>query len=316
MRDTFEGDDDLLRRYLLGELSEEETERLEPRLLEDDRLLEQMEAVEGDILAEYAQGELTREQEREVRRRLIATEDGKARLAMVRSLHRVANETAAARTPMGEVVPLSRPQSKRSFPYTPVTALAAALLLAVVGLSVWSQLPGRFGNPPIEAPANHIGEAIVRTPTPDPGPPEGATPGQQTVEPVTETPGVVEPAPPAKARPEPVVVEVPLGSVERGSEEQETLQRVVPENAEEVVLRVPLREEAFTTYKAVLTLPDDSKKIFEGLALDSLPSGQGIQFPLPAASVSEGLYTIEVVGYTASGDDELVGEQKLEIRRP
>jgi hypothetical protein len=295
MRDTFEGDDDLLRRYLLGELSEEETERLEPRLLEDDRLLEQMEAVEVDLLAEYAQGELTREQEREVRRRLIATEDGKARLAMVRSLHRIGQE---------------KPRWRSSW-YVPTAALAAALLVAVVGTSVLPDLQG--------PPGNNIGKAVVSTPTPDPGPPKGATPGQQTVEPVTETQEVVEPAPPVKAKPEPVVVEVPFGSAQRGNEEQEILeilQRVVPKNAEEVVLRVPLREEAFTSYKAVLTLPDNSQKVFEGLELDSLPSGPGIQFPLPAASVSEGLYTIEVVGFTASGDDELVGEQKLEIRWP
>ncbi|HYG64769.1 MAG TPA: hypothetical protein VEL74_19470 [Thermoanaerobaculia bacterium] len=316
MRHTFEGDDDLLRRYLLGELSEEETARLEPRLLEDDRLLEQMEAVEGDLLAEYAQGELTEEQEREVGRRLTATEEGRARLALARSLHRIANETPAEQKPRATVVPMPRVSSRRPSWYAPMAAMAAALLLGVVGLSVWPQLQGRFGeHPPAEVSNNNIGEAIIRTPAPDPVSPVEATPGEQPAEPAAETPVSTEIVTAPEPKPEPVGVELPLRSGQRSGEAQDVLRREVPGNAEKIEFRVPLRDEGFTSYKIVLYGPDRPEDVFPGLELRPLASGRGLRFQVPAAQVSDGLYRIEAFGVTASGDDELIGDQEFEIQR-
>lgn len=52
-------DASLARRFLLGRLSAEESERFETRLLEDGELFELVQAVEGDLLDELARGELT-----------------------------------------------------------------------------------------------------------------------------------------------------------------------------------------------------------------------------------------------------------------
>src|SRR5215211_3520558 len=79
-------DDEILRRYLLGGLEEEQADDLERRLLEDGELFELAEAVEGDLLAAAARGDLPPAERGHVLRRLAASPEGRTRLALARGL--------------------------------------------------------------------------------------------------------------------------------------------------------------------------------------------------------------------------------------
>lgn len=79
-------DEELLRRFLLGELGAEEAEAVERRMLEDDAFFEQAEAIERDVLADCARGGLTAAQKERVRCRLEASPEGQARLALAEDL--------------------------------------------------------------------------------------------------------------------------------------------------------------------------------------------------------------------------------------
>src|SRR3569832_962282 len=83
-------DDELLRSYLLGQLPEDEADRLERRLLAEDELFELSEAVEADLLAEYAQGGLAPAERERVQRRLASSPQGRERLMLARSLSELA----------------------------------------------------------------------------------------------------------------------------------------------------------------------------------------------------------------------------------
>jgi hypothetical protein len=142
-------DDNLLRRYLLDQLGEEEKEQVEQRLLADDDLFEAAEAVEGDLLHAYVRGELTAAERQSIDRRLAASPRGKARLDLARGMShwadsqprsapRAVEATEAVQTVErggGQVKPFPR---RLTQPFVGF-ALAASLLFAAT-LGVWTML--------------------------------------------------------------------------------------------------------------------------------------------------------------------------------
>ena len=121
-------DDEMLRGYLLGELTEEEADAVEGRLLMEDELFELSEAIESDLLAEYAQGSLAPAERELVRQRLAASPQGRERLMLARSLNVLAAREKAAVLPF---VPRTAPSRQPALRW----AALAAGLLAAAGLA-------------------------------------------------------------------------------------------------------------------------------------------------------------------------------------
>src|SRR5436305_13628758 len=115
-------DDELLRSYLLGELSEEKADAVEGRLLTEDDLFELSEAIEVDLLAEYAQGLLAPAEREHVQRRLASSPQGRERLKLARSLSILAGGDAKP-----SVLPFVRRAATYKGPALPQGALTAAL---------------------------------------------------------------------------------------------------------------------------------------------------------------------------------------------
>ncbi|MFP5288327.1 MAG: hypothetical protein ACLGI9_21505, partial [Thermoanaerobaculia bacterium] len=122
--------DELLRRYLLGRLETEERDLLEERLLREADLLEQAEAAEADLLDDYAHGRLAPEEREQVAHRLASSPRGRARLALVQDLGRIAGEKNVLAFPRRELSRFER-----------AAALAAMLTLAVLSLLVIAKDP-------------------------------------------------------------------------------------------------------------------------------------------------------------------------------
>lgn len=180
-------DDELLRRYLLGELPEAEVERLESRLLEDDALFELAEAVEADLLAACARGELAPAERERVLLRLASSPQGRERLALARGLTSLAPRSTVVPFPV-RTPPLARPAVR--------WAAAAAALVAVAGgswfalheirtLEKGQRIAEEIQPPPIDTPENPVvppppdTPAVIvekKPPVPTPEPPERAVP--------------------------------------------------------------------------------------------------------------------------------------------
>jgi hypothetical protein len=130
-----------LRRYLLGQLPEEEERGLEARLLADPELFELAEATEAEILDEHFRGELSAADPANgqgLLDRLSASPAGRRRIALAQGLAAI-----TARPALAEVVPfrprlLARPAVR--------AALAAALVGAAV--AVWQLFPAAPISPP------------------------------------------------------------------------------------------------------------------------------------------------------------------------
>ncbi len=134
-------DDDLLKRYLLGDLPGDEEEALERRLLAEDGLFELAEALEAEVLEEYARGGLTPAQNARLARFLRASPEGRVRLAVVRGL---AQSPMSARNPAPvNVLPFARPVRTVPSRLQAAAAIAAMLLLALgAGWLASVQIPG------------------------------------------------------------------------------------------------------------------------------------------------------------------------------
>jgi anti-sigma factor RsiW len=127
-------DDELLRSYFLGEMSQEEAEELEKRF-GDDELFKLAEAIESDLLAAAARGELAPAERERVLKRLASSPQGRERLAFLRALNKAADEEKHA-TPKVVRFPDRAPASRRVAQW--VIALAASLLV-ITGL-IWYEI--------------------------------------------------------------------------------------------------------------------------------------------------------------------------------
>jgi hypothetical protein len=141
------GDYEKLRRYLLGRLPEEEADRLEQRLLLDDRveedpelsLFELAEVVEAELLDECARGELPADDCQALVDRLHASAGGRERLA---------NADVLSRGPLpGPKAPVSKIPK-------PVMRTVAALAASVAVLAVGAA--ELFSVPPVPLPVTSI----------------------------------------------------------------------------------------------------------------------------------------------------------------
>jgi hypothetical protein len=167
------GDDDLLRRYLLGELAEDERERLQAAYFDDDALFARLLAAEDDLIDAYARGTLTGARRRRFEQRFGQAPDHRRRLGFARALrHAVAPRPARAAGP-----PPSRPAGGRarwrlSQPWTAVAA--AVLFAALLGGGWWAA--HLADTPPLRRAAGPSPVPRPRHPAPAP-PPETAAPG-------------------------------------------------------------------------------------------------------------------------------------------
>ena len=79
-------DNQLLIRYLLGSLSEDETERLDELSIADDRFAADLHAVEHDLVDAYASGALDEDTRRRFELHYLSSPQGRAKVAFARTL--------------------------------------------------------------------------------------------------------------------------------------------------------------------------------------------------------------------------------------
>ena len=87
-------DDDLLRRYLVGSLGEEEAERLDELSVTDDEVALRLRAVENDLVDSYARGELSGEMLRRFESAYLSSPQRREKVQIAKAL--ASRESVAA----------------------------------------------------------------------------------------------------------------------------------------------------------------------------------------------------------------------------
>lgn len=144
-------DEELLRRYLLGLLPEEELPALEKRLLEDDTLADLAEVIESEILEEYARGGLSPGERRRVADYLRSSPAGRVRLSVVQGLGTIAAETKPGN---GRVLTFPPPSPRTTSRFAATGAVAAMLVMLLGGF--WA-----IGQRAVPGPGVEVSPAVV-----------------------------------------------------------------------------------------------------------------------------------------------------------
>lgn len=142
----------LIRRYLLEDLSEEEREQIEQLLMSRDEFYQELLYAEDDLIDDYVFDRLPEEDQPKFKKRFLKVPQLRQSVNLTAALRKHALETKSPVVAV-ETVP-SRPtffDSLRSFFTRPTVGFAfSGLLLGVIGLNVWllkqnSQLRSRVG---------------------------------------------------------------------------------------------------------------------------------------------------------------------------
>ncbi len=88
-------EEQLLLNYLLGDLPDEERERVEERMFADDEFYEQIEAMKAELADDYARGELSSRERARYESRFLTSTNGRERLAFARAMARAFDEAPA-----------------------------------------------------------------------------------------------------------------------------------------------------------------------------------------------------------------------------
>ena len=88
-------DEQLLVRYLLGELSEEEQSQLEERYFADDDFYSELRATERDLIDDYVRGRLSGRRREQFESRFMASPERRQKVELARSFQGYLAEAAA-----------------------------------------------------------------------------------------------------------------------------------------------------------------------------------------------------------------------------
>ncbi len=136
-------DEILIRRYLLGLISEAELENVESRVMTDDGFFQQINLVEDELIDEYLDGDLSSKDCRAFEDIFLRAPERQNKLRFARALHTYAANAArsAASEPQAQAVPWWQPVLALLTP--PRNVLAFSLATAVVAILVggpWAYL--------------------------------------------------------------------------------------------------------------------------------------------------------------------------------
>jgi hypothetical protein len=157
--------ENLIRRYLLGELAEADQVALEQELLIDRGKFEQVWAVENELVDSYVRGEMSRADRKRFESHYLASPLHRERVAIAESFLTDIDQAAGERVEVREKEPVVH--WRRRFPlrsprpvFGPVFAMVLVMALLLTFSLVWSyieraRLTGQIANVQKEAQTDH-----------------------------------------------------------------------------------------------------------------------------------------------------------------
>lgn len=258
-------EDLLLKRFLLGELSEGERGEVEERLFADPEYFRQFRAAEDELTDEYLYGDLDAAERDRFESFFLTTPERRESFRVAKALKRYIAKNADASAAELAVAPapaettsrtdaVSRPEKQSFFDFLRLPALrfslAAAAVLIVVAVGLWLLVRTTLRDKPDPS-------LTVNSSAPKPTPTQEtvrATPEQNNREPIIKaTPteysngnvnkegGVRTPKPPRQTHsPFYSFLILPHGQVRSEGSENDTNEVPIPARARAVILRIPL----------------------------------------------------------------------------
>ncbi len=277
--------DEVAIRYLLGDLSDEERDRMEMDYFQDDALHEELLAVEEELIGSYVRGELTPEQRVRFEKRYLAAAEGRERVEFARTLSGYIESIPPKET-------RKTPWQDSWFAFFRQLSLArrfaaiaaAATILALPAIIILRSRQGESIGPVAS-------QTTLPSPIPAPGPPAITTPHALQVP----------------------VLSLILLPRQRDLAAGNTL--LVPQGAYQVDLKVRLDEDLYPSYGATLESPDMLHLgRADGLKAQTTPKGlREVTVRFASGILRPGDYILRLIGTGQRGETEEVGTYSFSI---
>jgi anti-sigma factor RsiW len=332
-------------RYLLGELTEEERDRVEEEYFTDAAAFERFLAARDELLDAHARGELDGGRRERFERHFLATRARRRSAAEAREFVEFATAASAAAKPPEGVEPQRAGGSRRDSFLVAWRArlrplqvgLAAALILAILG-GTWAiirnlrtrpteiarSVPDAPGVPQQQEPVTAHGRGTSGDGQQVPPAPSRTTGGKES------TVGVTKPAAEGRAaggarrtpsadrepgRTGPPAVSAQVASITlapflvRAGDAPNRLTLGPETNAVRLRLQVPPRRESFASFRAVLTtVGGEELKTFAGLRATTTRAGLLVTLNLDPNLLRRQDFIVRLDGVNEAGASAEVGE--------
>lgn len=314
--------EDLLARYLLGQLSVSEQERIEQAYIADAGLQERLAVVEDELIDNYACGRLAAAERADFEKHFLNSPRRHERVAFARAWQQLVSAAPPA------LPAESRPQpaaARRPARRVVIWLLAATVLLAIG--SLWlivetTRLRKELAQSQAERAVLAQSEAELRQQVDDERARREAL-SQQLAESRPEPPRPGEPGSDRLSQPlSPVATFVLTAGLARDTDERQTLN--LPRTAEHVRLQLLFRENNANrppgpaanqaSYRATLRTPE-GRDVLSRDGLKAQPKGAARIVVLPAVSLADGDYILTLERRTDANDYEAVAEYAFAVAR-
>ena len=302
----------IIQRYLLGELSEVEQAALEEAYFNDRRLFDQVVHAENELVDQYARGLLSPATRESFEKHYLAHPKRRERANFANALAARLDETS-------QVAAVTKPNAESLWNRLFLSlrgpklawAFSVALLLMTV-VAAWFLLETRRLRRDLSAQQQRERELQQQ-----------ATSERQRAEQLAaelerrrDDQPALSPSPtPIKSTPAFVSLVLAVGGT-RSIDGPAPVRLVVPPGTEQVRVQLNLRENNYARYRAVLQ-EAGGREVFASasLAAKPAPSGASLTLTIPAQRVASGDYILTLRGVTKTGEVEDVSKSLFSVER-
>jgi hypothetical protein len=301
--------EEILVRYLLGQMTEEEQQQVEERYIGHDEFFERLLVVEDELIDRYVRDQLSDQEREHFERYFLSTPTRRKRMEFAETL----NYYSSRPDKNIGALPAISPAVSRAALGTPIRsafwmAVAAALIMA---LSIsWLLVDRAQLKREIEQTNALLEEAErerqelhqsaerdARDKGPLQRPDEQVNPGKQ-----------IAPDRPSDQQPSIGIVSLVLtpGLVRGGGEVKKV---VITPQTQSVILKVKFAGEEYKSYQVVISTVE-GREVYNQVWVKEKVNRKNktIKVVVPAGLFSEQDYTLKLSGVTATGDEEYIGE--------
>jgi hypothetical protein len=290
-------DDQLLVRYLLGSLPQDDVERFDELSIVDDEFAERLNAVEHDLVDAYARGELSGDELDRFRAQYLSSPVGREKIRFAEAL--LTRETHAASQARSKSLQSKAPWWSILTPHW--AAAAFAVLLLAAGYLLVDDLRLRRRMIESDAVQADLRQREQRLQQQLEG--RSAERDQPIPRDRKEEAASRESAPEARSVPGTgLVVSVMLEPITRGAGTVTPV--TVPAETTVADLRLELDSDDFPAYLAVLTDPSTREVVWRSGSLKKT-AGNIVSVKVPAALLRSQTYSLELLGSPRSGSPQL-----------
>lgn len=325
------GDGGSIRRYLLGELSEQEREPIEQRLMSDDDFYEQFLLAEGDLIDAYISGALSEQEQAQFGRHFLQVPELRQEVRATTALRKYAQETAPPVADTGSTARSNVSFFNRwmGFFRRPVVGVsfAAALLTASILLASWLAIQNLRLREQVEqlqaqrvvapVPQNDLAEQLAAERLRGE---QLSTELRRQQELLSEESRKLQTAQ-AQAHPTPArppgqrasgVAFFAFTLTSGATRDSGGLKKIsIPRGRSEVRIRLDIASDDYRRYRAVLQT-DEGQEVLSTAGLQAV-GGRFVPLKVKSEVLKPGEYRIQLLGVSASGESEEISNYYFRI---